>query len=567
MRTSYLFILFLFTTTIACFSQPNSERIKKDASFFGNGCITGTFSNSGQAYNCIAKQSDDKIIVAGYINSTFSKRWAIFSREFLNGKIDTTFGDHGSLVICVGEKAPLMTEINDIEIQNDGKIVAIGTCWNNNKHENMALIRITKDGDIDTTFAEFADSGYVELDYNKNIDQGDVVKIQPDGKYIIAGHSISSLKQSSEEINSSMINLAILARYHPTGKLDSSFGINGILHLDISPKCDIINDFIIEDDGKILVTGNCNFEDERDDIVSDSGNIFVIRLLQNGSYDKSFNTNGILIQDIDNEENIAKKIFKTDNNKILVLGMTKGTFCNGDSARNDLLFLQYNEDGSIDNSFGKNGFIVNNISSYDILTDAFITSEKKIVTIGLSIGKLEHLLAARIPKISKKVIKKYTKNNPDFLNKTIHESFTARFKQDGTLDSTLYYNGKIFSGFKELDRDFRLYSMLPLNDNDIIAVGMADNKFQSKFLVVKQIITLDAGELKCTKETNSITAYPNPVQQQTKVKYSICTDENVSLYLYDLQGKIIHTFFNNQPTEKGSHEVELNIPNEIPNGI
>jgi hypothetical protein len=109
--------------------------------------------------------------------------------------------------------------------------------------------------------------------------------------------------------------------------------------------------------------------------------------------------------------------------------------------------------------------------------------------------------------------------------------------------------------------------MLPLNDNDIIAVGMADNKFQSKFLVVKQIITLDAGELKCTKETNSITAYPNPVQQQTKVKYSICTDENVSLYLYDLQGKIIHTFFNNQPTEKGSHEVELNIPNEIPNGI
>jgi len=597
----YTLIQLLLLAFITVNAQSYSERIKSDASFFGNGCYTGVFSDSGQAYNCIAKQGDDKFIIAGYTNSIFKKRTAFFIREFINGKKDKTFGYDSTAVFAFTVGTANMTEINDIAVQSDGKIIAVGTDIDSFSNENIVIIRLTKDGDIDTTFA---DSGYVEIDYKNNVEQGVKIKIQEDGKYIIAGHTLVAERQHNhvntnepkeenrveeaytveppEEVDNENTDnyyskdrsylddgSAMIIRLFPSGKTDSSFGENGIVHFNLTKRSDVINDILIQKDGKIVAVGNCNFEDERKDIVSDSGDIFTIRLLPNGNYDKTFNKTGLLIQDINNEENLAKKVFITNNNKTLVLGMTKALTADGDSAKNNLLFIQYNEDGTLDKSFGKNGYIINNILAYDILSDAFITSDNKIVAMGLTEAPFEKLLSSYIDvKESdiRKIKKKYKSYPSSFMQKPTFHSFVARFKQDGTLDSSLYRNGKILSTFHEMERDFRIYSLLPLSDNNIIGVGMADSKYDSKFLVKKIVITLDVGELKCTKETSTITAYPNPVQQETKVKYSLCADENVSLFLYDLQGKQIHTFLNNELKEKGLHEEILTFPNEIPNG-
>jgi hypothetical protein len=46
----------------------------------------------------------------------------------------------------------------------------------------------------------------------------------------------------------------------------------------------------------------------------------------------------------------------------------------------------------------------------------------------------------------------------------------------------------------------------------------------------------------------------------------LADDEQISIALLDGQGKLVATFVENEKQVKGDHEVELNLPNGLPNG-
>ena len=60
--------------------------------------------------------------------------------------------------------------------------------------------------------------------------------------------------------------------------------------------------------------------------------------------------------------------------------------------------------------------------------------------------------------------------------------------------------------------------------------------------------------------------FPNPFNPRTIINFSLPKESNVSLKIYDVLGKLVHTFFNSELKSAGNYEVSFNA-NELPSGV
>src|SRR5438094_207829 len=77
------------------------------------------------------------------------------------------------------------------------------------------------DGDLDPGFGT---GGKVMTDFNNSTDIANAVAVQPDGKYVVVGTTYTNNDYTGEDF--------ALARYHPNGALDTSFGVQGKVKTD-----------------------------------------------------------------------------------------------------------------------------------------------------------------------------------------------------------------------------------------------------------------------------------------------------------------------------------------------
>ena len=125
-----------------------------DASF-GNGGKLVTHIGSG-AYDggrSIALQPDGKILVAGFSDSGNYWNFAVV-RYNLDGSLDSTFGSNGARVVDIGGNGYDIGQ--SITVQHDGRIVVGGYSRLAGGDFDFSLIRLTPDGNLDTTFGEVA---------------------------------------------------------------------------------------------------------------------------------------------------------------------------------------------------------------------------------------------------------------------------------------------------------------------------------------------------------------------------------------------------------------------------
>lgn len=240
-----------------------------------NGKVDSTFGTNGKfefdlnPIDCgavaIALQSDGKIIAVGkYNNGSSIQIMAI--RITTNGLLDLNFGTNGIFITQID------TLLQDDEttccvIQPDNKIL-IGFCTNDQPTlgKVFGLIRLTNNGFIDTSFGGY---GYIKTDIPLlPNDYPTSVKVQNGGKILLAGTTKNS-------------KIMAICRYLNDGTLDNSFGNSGIDTLNISSGKDVIRDFIVLEDNKIIIVGESN------------NNACVIRLNQYGQLDSTFNYSGV----------------------------------------------------------------------------------------------------------------------------------------------------------------------------------------------------------------------------------------------------------------------------------
>ncbi|HKP12925.1 MAG TPA: delta-60 repeat domain-containing protein [Blastocatellia bacterium] len=214
-----------------------------DATFGSGGKVTTDFFTFLDQARAVEIQSDGKIVAAGHAETAARTGSESISGEFAlaryntDGSLDPAFGSGGKVVTAIGSDS----DIQDMVIQADGRIVAAGRSGLGTSAD-FALARYNSDGSPDSGFGS---AGIVPTDIRGFQDQATAVKIQADGKVVVAGDSQDA---------SGFADFA-LVRYNPNGSLDGGFGTGGKVITDFAGLTDLARAVAIQQDGKIVVAG------------------------------------------------------------------------------------------------------------------------------------------------------------------------------------------------------------------------------------------------------------------------------------------------------------------------
>ena len=174
--------------------------------------------------------------------------------------------------------------------------------------------------------------------------------IQSSNRFIVTGWE-----------NSSAGNQIWVKSLSSDGKPDSAFADNGVFRVTLGGNNNRGISAVSVETDKLLIginTGN-----------NSNTNFGILRLKSDGTLDNNFGTGGLVIAESDSIDQLQQIAIQPDGKVIL-----GGTRFNGGTV--DLLIARYNEDGSIDQSFGNNGTVSIDIGtgSSDFLTDIALDS-------------------------------------------------------------------------------------------------------------------------------------------------------------------------------------------------
>jgi len=292
-----------------------------DTSFNATGKVLTAIGQSRDYATAIALQPDSKIVVVGYCDNG-SNFDVCIARYLPSGALDASFNSTGKVVAPIGSSDD---SARALVLQSDGKIVVAGYCNNGSKFA-FCLARFLPSGALDSSFNA---TGKVITSFGTGTDQAQALVLQADGKIIAAG--------SCPDGN----NYAFcLARYLPSGELDSSFNGTGKVITTIGSGGDATA-ISLQPDNKVIVAGACRTGGNYD--------FCVARYLPNGSLDTSFNSTGTAVNPIGSSDDYARAIALQPDGKIVLAG-----YC-FDSNNSYFCVARYLPSGALDSSFSTDG--------------------------------------------------------------------------------------------------------------------------------------------------------------------------------------------------------------------
>ncbi len=289
------------------------------------------FSNRPTAGESVSLLSDGRILTMA--NGSLYQ----FTSD---GSLDTTFDGDGVLKFGGLVKTSF--------IQPDGKIIAAGSTG-----IQFLVMRFATDGSRDVTFSL---DGSVETGFGPSIDEAKGSVLQPNGKLIVVGQSLRAFG---------------IARYNANGSPDLRFSQDGRTTIDFGPTTAESGaaDVAVQPDGKIIVVGFVRFKGS----TSWSSQFAVVRLNVDGSLDTTFSGDGIAITDVGDFGSANAIALQTDG-RIVVGGSGFGQY---------FTLARYNTDGSPDRTFSGDGIAkiagVNNASS---ISEVRILPDGKLLAVG-----------------------------------------------------------------------------------------------------------------------------------------------------------------------------------------
>lgn len=300
--------------------------------------------NSGEPIHSVRVLPDDKILIAGNFNEVNGVAQQRLARLNSDGTLDTSYS------IGTG----FNDVVNDIALQQDGKLLAVGDFTEFNAISQNQIVRLHTDGSLDATFnsgdgvGRFQPSnGFIAPRYIGN------VNIQPDGKILIGG-----------DYNRYDGNpVSRYTRLNSDGTLDNSFFNIDDLGIEIAS----IYTSLVLSSGDFIVGGNF----DKHNSYKKSG---LIKLSSSGQVDLSFNSGHGPTEEYYSTE--IREIIKTSGNKLYVTGR----FNEYDDvfSRN---IARLNSDGSIDTSFSTGtDELINGFNAE--VNDVIELSSGKIVVVG-----------------------------------------------------------------------------------------------------------------------------------------------------------------------------------------
>ena len=234
-----------------------------DTGFGTGGTVVTEFGTGGPSEAFSVKvQANGGIVAVGNSGADFA-----LARYNGDGSLDSGFDGDGKVTTDFAGGAATAF---DVALQSDGKIVAAGRAGYNYpaNASDFALARYNGDGGLDTGFD--ADGRVTTAFADADVIGG--VRLQSDGKIVVSGFSDFDFA---------------LARYNPTGTLDSGFSGDGKVTTDFgSGTLDRSSDLALQSDGKIVVAG------------ISQADFAVARYNLDGNLDGGFGTGGKVTTDV-----------------------------------------------------------------------------------------------------------------------------------------------------------------------------------------------------------------------------------------------------------------------------
>lgn len=386
-------LLFTFFFTLSVQAQI----FEKDAAFNPYALPANKYYVENKPSFSVLQPDQKLIIVENYfLNINYSK----ITRINLDNSRDTSFST--------------ATELNglvkDIAIQSDGKIILVGSFTTFNNSASKYIVRLNTDGTIDTSFTIGTSfNTYV----NSNYKFASSVQIRPDGKILVGGDLISyngtyknslfllnsdgtldntfTLDVTLGELSISKLKLlpdgkimlatqfySSIIRLNSDGTKDASFTAAVYVSPPSGGGGTVVNDFIVQPDGKVIIIGKYNK-------IMEYNYRDIARINADGTIDNTFNSSGFNISiPLSSTSEISRKgvtaaLLQSDG-KIIISGSFKKYFS---TQINNILRL--NTDGSLDTTFS--GGLDNATTEGEHLHQTFIngmayTSDSDIVAVG-----------------------------------------------------------------------------------------------------------------------------------------------------------------------------------------
>ncbi len=285
------------------------------------------------AINDVAIQSDGKIVAVGYLNDALpSNHNIVVSRYDAKGDLDTSFGVGGRVTIDFGRSSIARA----VAIAGNGDIIVAGgvsgTGGGGAVSSDVAVARLNSNGALDTTFS---DDGMVITDVGTagtTPDTGVDVGIDGIGRIVVGVHNDSDQGGGWT-----------LVRYLRGGAVDNSFASGGVL-TEVGGTLNAIN---VLDNGKILAAGELDEACSGGVPACTASSATIIRYTAGGARDLTFGAGGVAVNSF--QSTGAQTVMFTDlamqKSKIIAVGLSQT------SSRNDVIVARFNKNGIRDNTF------------------------------------------------------------------------------------------------------------------------------------------------------------------------------------------------------------------------
>lgn len=480
MKTFFTFLLLCLN--IILFGQAGTL----DKTFGIKGKVIS--QNFGNCY-AMAIQNDGKI-VAGGVGYTTIDGFSI-ARYNTNGTLDSSFGKTGWFIL--NYKNYSNETIVSISILPDGKILLAGNL--------LLLCRLMPNGDLDSSFGNkgwsASNFGYTQQITKKML-------VQADGKIILAGYVFKTDYKHRD---------ILLARYHPNGKLDSTFGNSGKIIQDFGGD-EAAYSAVLQRDGKIILGGANTGK-----TYLHKNNFGLIRYLPNGILDSTFGADGHVITRIEPFYSSVNDLQIQADNKIIAIGTASSYYPLANTSSNYMSVSRFNIDGSLDSSFGIAGKANTRLKFKNIFgTCVSIQEDGKILAGGFQYGS----------------------EQPD----TNSNFILVRYNIDGSYDSLFGKRGIAITDFGKLDRS---WAALQQSDGKIVMAGQSFDNYGYSFAISRYNGNVLKPFAKNTSSSNNsneefkLKSYPNPSHNG---KFTIDLGEqrnNIRITVTDNNGRQVYT--------------------------
>ena len=363
-------------------SVPAAGGLALDTSFGTDGVLPANVNAAGHdRFISVASAADGSVFASGFTDVGDGDHAFVVSKYTAAGALDESYGEGGTAIVNVVEGGGDAEVARGLVVAEDGSVTVSGPADHDPaavepdiEDADAAVVRLDPSGALDATFG---DGGIAIFDFGagKAVDEETYLADNAwglaarDGGYVLFA---SSPNQEADRVDSDFV----IAGLTDTGALDTAFGTDGLVVVDLDATIDNARNVKVDDQGRVLAVG---YARDGDGIVSP----VLIRLTPEGALDETFGEGGVanhvVLDSVTEAYNVA---FQGD------AYVMSGYGRSAEDETVDQVTYRFTADGAWDETFGDGGVTRINFADQDDRGRNVLTlDDGSIVVVGS--GKLD----------------------------------------------------------------------------------------------------------------------------------------------------------------------------------